>query len=382
MRRGDVRGASSTLERLSLLRPGDPSVRLLYGVVLYRLDDAVASERELLSVLALPDVPDHIRREAQDYLRLARSRQRNAHFDARLSFGGGYDDNVNAAPDGDVALFAGSPLVLPETSRRKEDSNIQFIGSLGGSYDLGGPKGHTAFVRVTYFRGEQRVFNTIDLQAYNAEAGVTLRTPWVEFRPSVSFDHVLLSQSTYLRARTETLRAQKRLSRRWGLFAEFSHSDQDFVDTPIVRTAQEREGAQFDYEAGATWVPTPVDRFALTARHRRKHARVVANAYRREGAGLEWTRLFGKGVFFVGTVEGQFDRYERPDAFVHPTTRRHDDAVRLEFLTGVPMSLFWKSMRSFTVSLGYENFRQASNIVNYDYTNNRLSALITYQWGI
>lgn len=382
IRKGDLRGASSTLERLSMLRSGDASVRLLHGVVLFRLDDAVAAERELEAVLAMPDLPERVRAEAADYLARARARQKNAHFDARVTVGFGYDDNVNAAPDGDVVLFNGNPLVLQDGSRRKEDANIQLIGSLGAAYDFGGPKGHTVFGRFTTFRGEQHVYDTLDLQAYSVETGTILRLGrGLELRPTFSFDHVLLSQSTFLRSRNLGLRADKRVSRSWSFFGEFAHSDQDFVDTPQIRTAQQRDGGQFDLEGGASWLPGPADRLTFTLRHRRKFSRAVSDAYRREGAGLEWTHLFRKGVFTVFTIDGQFDRYEEADAFVDRRVVRHDDAGRFELLAGAPMSLIWAPMRAFTATVGYEHYRQGSTIRNYDYTNNRLSFLVTYLWG-
>ena len=39
IRRGDVRGAGATLERILLMRPDLPRIRLLYAIVLYRLDN-------------------------------------------------------------------------------------------------------------------------------------------------------------------------------------------------------------------------------------------------------------------------------------------------------------------------------------------------------
>ena len=45
--RENIRGASATLERILLLEPGRPDVRLLYAVVLFRLDNTQDAEREL-----------------------------------------------------------------------------------------------------------------------------------------------------------------------------------------------------------------------------------------------------------------------------------------------------------------------------------------------
>jgi hypothetical protein len=381
LRKGDVRGAASTLERLTLLRPEDPSVRLLYAVVLYRLDDAVACERELEILLAMKNLPDRVAAEARDYLVRARARMRDAHFDARLSFGAGLDDNVNAAPQGQAVRFAGATLSLPETSRAKADTNVQFIGSLGASYDFSGPKGHSIHGRVTAYRGEQRVYDILDLQAYSAETGATLRLRGWEFRPTVSFDHVLLSQSTYLRGLNAGLRVERRLSRRWTAFADFVRADQDFVNTPQIRTAEQREGEQFDLEGGAILAATPADRFTFTLRHRRKLALARSFAYRREGATIEWLKAFRRGMFVVTTVEGQFDRYDRPDPFVDARLPRHDDAGRFEVLAGAPLSLAWGALKGFTATVGVEHFRQGSSVPNYEYFNNRATLLLTYQWS-
>jgi len=109
IREGDLRGAATTLERVLLVDPTRYRTRLLFGVVLVRLDDAADAARELDAVLAVPDLPRAVRDEAADYRKQAASRQRDSHFDARLTFGFGYDDNRNAAPDGDLRLASGIP---------------------------------------------------------------------------------------------------------------------------------------------------------------------------------------------------------------------------------------------------------------------------------
>ena len=45
--RGEVLGAAATLERILLMNPKLPDVRLLYAVVLYRLDSLDEAQREL-----------------------------------------------------------------------------------------------------------------------------------------------------------------------------------------------------------------------------------------------------------------------------------------------------------------------------------------------
>lgn len=383
IRHGDIRGAATTLERILLVDPTRYRTRLLYGVVLVRLDDAPDALKELDAVLATPGLPLQVRDEAADYRRRALSRQRDTHYDARLTLGVGYDDNRNAAPDGDVRLAAGLPFTLDRTSRRKDDANLQFIGSLGATHDFGGSRGNSVFARFTYYRAEQKVYDLLNLQVYSPKVGATFRTRWAEVTPTLSFDHVTLSQSTYLRSRNAGLRASHRWNRSCESWFEFVHSYQDFVNTPRVSNADDRTGDQLDWTVGSAWTADPRNRLSLTLLHRRKYAKSVAPAaYRRESIGGEWLHLLGRGRFLVLGMTGQFDRYEVPDITVYRSIVRHDDAVIGQVLYGQPLDLLWSPLRNLTGSIGYEYFMEHSNLINYDYSNDKLTAFVTYKWGI
>jgi hypothetical protein len=383
IRKGDLRGAATTLERVLMVDPTRYRTRLLYGVVLVRLDDAADAARELDLVLAVPDLPRTVRDEAKDYRRQVASRTRDTHFDARLTVGVGYDDNRNAAPDGDMRLVSGIPFQLDKQSRRKDDTNLQFVGGVGATRDIGGPRGDSVFARFTYYRSEQKVYDLLNLQVYSPKIGGTVHTRWAEITPTLSFDHVMLSQSTYLRSTNEGLRVARRWNREYDSWFEFTHSYQDFVNTPRVTNASDRTGDQLDWTLGSAWSPVPTDRLSLTLLHRRKYAQLVADsAYRRESVGGEWLHLLGKGRFLVMSMTGQFDRYDVPDATVIDGIVRHDDAVIGQLLYGQPLDLVWDRLRDFTGSIGYEYFMEHSNVPNYDYSNNKLTALITYKWGI
>ncbi|MDD5302875.1 MAG: tetratricopeptide repeat protein [Elusimicrobia bacterium] len=378
--RGDLRGAATTLERVLILAPGRDRTRLLYAAVLYRLDALQDAERELRIVLARP-VPADVSAEAAAYLKLVEGRKRKTHFDARVSVGYGWDDNRNSASDTNTNLFFGTPVLLNPDSRRQDDTNVTFSGALGISRDFGGARPQKAFANIGYYRGEQTRINSLDLQAYSVSGGFALRWRGFEFTPTAGFDHVLLSQSTYLRDVWEGLRVSRRVRPRAELFAEFRHEDQGFVRTRLAPLAEDRTGGQYDLSVGANWVASPLDRFSVTAGHRRKYARAVAQAYRRESLGGEYTRLLGRGAFFVAGLTGQFDRYDRPDVSLS-TMGREDDAIIGQVLFGAPLSLFWKPLAGFTGTLGVERFQQFSNLVNYEYTNTRLTAMATYKWGI
>jgi hypothetical protein len=383
IREGDVRGASTTLERVLLVAPKNYRARLLYAVVLVRLDDDIDATIELDRVLRTPDLPPDMAAEAKTYARLVKRRRRRSHFDARLTFGFGVDDDRNSAPTSGQRFVLGVPFTLSADSRRKADTNLQFVGSVGASRDVFGPSGDKVFADFTYYRAEQRVYDLLNLQAYSPKLGALIHTRWLDLTPTVSFDHVLLSQSTYLRSRNAGLRADKRLSDDWRAWASYDYAYQDFVNTPRVTYAAERTGAQHDWQVGASWTPTPIDRLSATFLHRRKFAKNTgADAYRRESPGIEWLHLLGRGRFIDAGLTLQFDRYESPDPAVFPGVVREDNAMIPQIMYGQPLDLLWSRLEGFTASVGYQFFWEDSNVGNYRYTNNKATAFVSYKWGI
>ncbi|MDX6768634.1 MAG: hypothetical protein SF051_03820 [Elusimicrobiota bacterium] len=378
--RGDLRGAAVTLERILILAPGRDRTRLLYAAVLYRLDALVDSERELRVIIGRL-APAEVIAEANAYLKLIDGRKRKTHFTVRAALGYGYDDNRNAASDTDRVLFLGSPVLLSPDSRRRDDTSVVFAGGLGVTRDFGGAKPQKAFANFGYYRGEQTLINTLDLQAYSASGGFALRGFGFELTPAAGYDQVLLSQSTYLRNVWQSLRLSRRVRPRLELWGEARREDQRFQNTRLVRNGVDRKGDQYDFALGASWVASPRDRWGFSIGHRRKLAEAVASAYRRESIGVDYTRLLGRGMFLATSVTGQFDRYDRPDTAIS-TDGRSDDAVVTNLLFGAPLTLLWSPLKGFTGTLGWERFSQHSNLLNYTYSNNRLTALVSYKWGI
>lgn len=376
---GDLRGAASTLERLLMLRPGDAKARLLYGLVLYRLDSRLEADRELERALK-DGLGGGDADEARRYRKLIASRARRAHFDARLGFGFNYDDNRNSAPTSAQRLLADLPVNLNKDSQRTEDASLQFLGSLGASYDLPGPNRRRLFGQFGYYRGEQTVVNLLDLQAYTQKVGMTWATPWAEFTPTAQTDQIYLSQTYYMYSYGTGLRASRRLRPGLDVWGEFQYGYQKFQSSSLFRTAPERTGDQYDTTLGAGWSVRPATLLSARLLHRRKIAFRAFNAYRRLQLDLDWTQLLGKGRFALLGVTSRLDRYEQPERAVSRRTRS-DDAWGVRLMYGTPLTELWAPLRDFSAVFGFEHLLQQSNLTSYEYSNNRLSSMITYKWG-
>jgi predicted Zn-dependent protease len=84
---GNVKGALATLERVLLIAPEALNVRLLYAIILYRLDNMAGAEREFQTV-AETDLPDDVRQQVNTYLADIQQQQQATKQSVRVSVGG------------------------------------------------------------------------------------------------------------------------------------------------------------------------------------------------------------------------------------------------------------------------------------------------------
>ena len=89
---GDLRGAAGTLERILLINPKLPQVRLIYAIVLFRLDNIDEAEREFRAVSGL-DLSPSLRAEIASYLKRIEQRRKRTRYSAQVTFGPHYDSN-------------------------------------------------------------------------------------------------------------------------------------------------------------------------------------------------------------------------------------------------------------------------------------------------
>jgi hypothetical protein len=375
---GDVKGSAATLERLLMLQPASTKIRLMYGVVLYRLDDAAEAEVALLEVKK-NGTPDE-KQEAETYLKLIASRRRQAHFNAAVSAGWGFDDNRNAATASGQVLFSGTPIPLTEASQRRSDTAATLVANLGSTQDLGFQRGHSLFESVTYYQAEQTRFKNLNLKAYSLRGGGVYKSLWADFIGTMLFDHVQLSQATFLRDYGFDLKAEKHLSPRTVLFGRGAYQFQQYNPTEQLPTAGQRTGKQWDFSTGfETWIRSDM-KLVPTAGYLVRDAASTFFAFRRYSLSLDHTWLLPKGSFLLTGLTANYDRYQSPDPLVSQLDTRSDDAYRFHTTYGLALSRFDKRLDGFVATAGYEYYWSLSNEPNFAYTSNKLSLLLTYSW--
>lgn len=377
--RGDLKGAAATLERVLLVKPELHRVRLVYAIVLYRLGNLSESERELTKLESAP-LTDALKNEVASYKKAVRKGRRKNHLAGRLSAGFEYDTNRNASPASGRKLFNDVQLNATGSAARRDDTAALMMVGVDYRRDL--PRAAEAFASANYFRSEQTLLDVLDLQAYSAEAGAVLRPlPRWQFTPKLQFDHVLLSQSTFLRNIGGALRAERRWDARTTLFFQYRHTHNDYVRTVSIPSAPDRTGPQVDLTVGIQRILTPTMRLTGGLTHTTKNARESFWAFDREAIELDHTWLLGKGAFLVTGLDARHDRYKQPELAISRKYRR-DTTFRLSALIGAPLTPIHASLKDVVATFAYDYYHAFSTIENYAYTNNKIAAMLTYRWEV
>lgn len=378
---GEFAGASATLERILLINPDLADVRLLYAVVLYRLDNFNEAQKELDLLNTLP-LPVEIKTEVDQYQKKIRSKKRRTHFGVRESIGWGYDTNRNAAPHSKQQLVSNVTQDVTGSSVRRGDTHFINVTTADITHDLGYKAGHSIFASFTYFLQEQTKVHSLNLGSFQYEVGGTYKSKYLNFTPSFFASHIFLSDQTFLRSQGGNFLFDRSFGKKLNTFYNFRIERQDYLNISESSTSYERKGPQIDNFWGFQYVLLPTMRWMTSLGYAHKFAKQTYNAYDRISLNNTHTWIWPKGQFVINVLNAYFDNYVSPD-FSIASKQRHDKSIRYRATYGLPLEtaligkLFPKPFKNIVFTISYEYFHALSSVTNYTYTNNKIEGLFT-----
>ena len=135
---GDYEGAISALERMLLVNPDLPRVRLELAVLYYRLGSFEVSRTYLETVLASPGITPEVRARAQQYLAEVEKRGSRSRFVGEVFGGVRYQSNANLGPPTSNVRLFGQTANLNKSALGTADWGGVTSGYVRHIYDLGG----------------------------------------------------------------------------------------------------------------------------------------------------------------------------------------------------------------------------------------------------
>ena len=378
---GNLKGAAATLERLLLVNPALARIRLLYAIVLFRLDNLDEAERAFQAVAEMK-LPPSLRSEVDDYLRQIRLRRKRTRGAASVSVGIQYDTNRNAAPSSKRRFFANAPLPLTGTARKRADTSVIGVQSVEITHDLGMQGGHQLWGAFDHYMTEQTYVDDLDIESYGLEAGANLHAGLFTLVPSGFSNIVQLSRETFLRTHGFNLDAERPATRKMTLLGGFRWAWEDYVPIDENLAAGEREGAVKVFTCGGRYTLNPRMQITVTGTYTNKQAKATYQDYDGFAFQAVHTWLLGWGQFLATSISQAINTYDNADNAVSVVTRQ-DEQYRFRMTYGIPVDLMTRQTlpkwlaKDLLLTFTLEQFRSDSNVTNYTYSNTKTAAMLT-----
>ena len=201
---GDFESAISALERMLLVNPNLPRVRLELGVLYFRLGSYQLAQSYLMRAVE-GEVPDSVRARVEVFLKEIDKRLSRHQFSGSIMAGLRYQSTANAGPTSNAILANGVPATLDDQFTEQSDANAFITGSLRHIYDLQTPGGALIETSGVAYGAEQRGEKQLDLIFLTLQSGPRLKFPGqrlatATYRPYVLGNLVRLADVPYQRA--------------------------------------------------------------------------------------------------------------------------------------------------------------------------------------
>ena len=381
---GDLKEGAATLERILLLQPQLHDVRVLYGLVLYRLGLLDRARFELETALNGELAPT-VRAEAELYLERVKRLQRATRGTLTLTVGAEWDQNRNQAPSSGTLLFFDIPLTA-----EPRDADYAWITSVQGKItrDLGFQAGHTVYGEASYYRSDKNEVDSLDIDAVSLATGFTFNFGDFSVSPRARGSFIWLSGEDYLSTVGGEIELLYRISPVLRAYMSFRGEHEEFRAVSDYLTADERTGRRFSARPGAVWHLNPS--MALTVEglwmDKNGHTRLPGFEYEsfgRYGVFAQHSWLHGGGAFTLIGGWAERSDYDSINPYISPSTVREEWLYRARFTAGAPLSWFLRgvdmprALSTINLITQYEYEKVDSNIPNFDYDTHKVSLLLS-----
>jgi hypothetical protein len=385
VRKGNFEAAIGALERMLLIDPDLPRVRLELGVLYFRLGSFEIARGYLQRVLETPNVPPDVRERVQAFLTEINNRMQRSRFSGSASFGYRFSDNANTGPSSTGVFASGVPAELDRQFTNKSDVNYLAAGQINHTYDLLTQNNDLIESSLSLYGSRQRTQRQLDI--FFSELTVGVRHPYLQryidgasIRPFVLLNWVFLGDSNYQTA--------------WGLGVETTFPWTPRVATTFILDLKREEftsesdrtnaAGQTGYETGfrvrTTWVVFENLQLSNRLEYTNQTAIEDFNAYSEYLIGFGVTRPFDWKVFIdepvVISLNGSrsISDYHDVNTSVDSNRLRFDRQWQTGLSGTLPLSESWSAVGLL------QRTTTGSNIPNFRYRASSASISLSYRF--
>lgn len=367
--------AISALERMLLLNPDLPRVKLELGVLYFRLGAYPIARSYFLDAIAAGDAPGLVIQRVNAYLEEVDKRLSRHHFTGSIRAGFRGQSNANAGPASNLVRVLGIDGTIDDEFAMAPDGNFFAGGNVTHFYDLRAGMLDSWQTDGAAFGTHQ--FNFVDLNLgfgeirsgplFVLEPDLSDR---LTVRPFVSANVLTLGQEQHFYSYGGGLEAAKVFDTRTSVNGSFEYRHQEYQSSSSRPFNDELSNDGYVIRVTGQHYLTDNVRAGFYVTMVDEDARMVFNSNREYLAagfvGVQYAPPMGLTNWpwqLDLSVLGVITDYEAPDPQVDPNVIREDREWRVNIVNTIGFSREWSAY----VQFGYSN--NQSNLPNFTFDN-------------
>jgi hypothetical protein len=396
---GRLQQAASALERLLLSKPNWDSVRLLYAVVLFRMDDLEGSRRELITLegrgLSQKQESDRIR-----YLQKIDQLNSPLRLTGQISVGGRFDSNPGLVSDrianAVVDPFGAGDLEFPVDGMTDGDDFAVIANSrLKLEGDINDAPGSTWFVQVDGNFVDFSDIDRADTLSGSVKAGLSLKADRLTVTPYFKASQASLQQERFNERWGGGVKVKYRVDPSLSFFASVEHLNENYQTTVFSPNNDQRDGDITSAYFGATVRLTEKQSVTVAGFTVDKDSDVNPGySYDQSGFSINALTLLGGGAYLSLSARYSEVEYDQPDGNLNSPfafITREDDRLFARAAIGAPLQTISDNFGStqqlpeffkdVVMQVGVSWSEQSSSNVLVDYENVSGDVLFTKKFA-
>lgn len=382
---GDYEGAISALERMLLVNPDLPRVRLELGALYFRLGSYEVARTYLEAVLQTPGISPEVRTRTEQFMAELEKRQSRSRFVGEVFGGVRYQSNANLGPPTSSVRLFGQTANLNESAIGSPDWGVVSSGFIRHLYDLGNQDGGVLETQLTAYANRQFRISTANVSILDLTSGPRFRVfqgifEDVSLKPLASVGYIWVNDTPFYGSFGSGLEMGVLLSDRLrnttnAVWRRMLYPNSSYLPTNSQFTGSEYSGnTTFQYK-----LTEIVSLFANGNLQRYQTDNTPWQNYLVAGVGGSMQFRFPDPLFkselswsIALSGNAQWWTYDRPDDVVDSTVTRQQNDIILNITLAVPFD----ERTTMTISGG--RFVRSANLPNYSFVNN--SFLMGVSW--
>jgi tetratricopeptide (TPR) repeat protein len=382
---GDLEGAVSALERMLLIDPNLPRVRLELGVLYFRLGSYEIARTYLQSALASPNVPPEVRAKAGQYMAELDKQLTRSRFSGEVFLGMRYQSNANLGPANSQVRLFGQVANLNQSALGTADWGAVSTGQFRHTYDLETQDKAAIESQFTYYATRQFQLQAANVSLIDFTTGPRFQAFRETFedvivKPFVSAGYIWVNDTPYYGSYGGGVETGVLLSDTLRNVSIFSWRQQNYPNTWYLPTNSQFTGTQYSATTTFQYQVNPlVSLYTVANAQRYQTQQTPQQNYMLLGTGAGFAFRFADPLFRSDlpwsislSANLQWWQYDAPDPIIDPAVIRTQQDTIINLLLAVPFD------DRTTFSLSLARFNRGASLPNYEFTNN--SVMFGVSW--